>query len=131
MLHRDISRERLASMLGISVQAVGQVVTGKTKSFSALNHSLTCRLLQCDDVWLASGKGPSPKDSDALRTTTGATGRRTPQLSAADHVIGLGMYLRSLTGYRRTSVSAVLHQMIDAPETADAAAAEVARIPPG
>ena len=28
-----------------------------------MNHALTCRLLQCDDVWLASGKAPAKPDA--------------------------------------------------------------------
>jgi transcriptional regulator with XRE-family HTH domain len=65
-IEQELSRERpnrekktragLAKALGISVQAVGQVILGKTKAFTAANNSAAAAYLECDESWLATGK---------------------------------------------------------------------------
>lgn len=70
---RAHSRDRadLARELGISVQAVGQVINGSTKMLDALNHVRTCRFLGIDMMWLASGEGsmdgPSRTDREIMK----------------------------------------------------------------
>jgi phage repressor protein C with HTH and peptisase S24 domain len=51
------ARQWLADQLDISVQAVGQVITGKTKALTAENHEKAVRALGCSGLWLATGQG--------------------------------------------------------------------------
>lgn len=53
-------RAALAAELGVSVQAVGQVVTGGrsgTQTFTASNNVKAARFLNVDPHWLATGEG--------------------------------------------------------------------------
>lgn len=53
-------RAALASELGISVQAVGQVITGGrsgTQTFTASNNVKAAKFLRVDPHWLATGEG--------------------------------------------------------------------------
>lgn len=53
------TRRELAEHLGISEQAVGQVINGQTISLSAENAARAARLLECSAYWLATGEeGP-------------------------------------------------------------------------
>lgn len=52
-----VSRKSLAGKLGISAQAVGMVINGKSGAFSAENHSLAASYLGYEALWLATGKG--------------------------------------------------------------------------
>lgn len=52
-----VDRARLAKELGISVQAVGQVLTGKTKALMADKSARAARFLKVDHYWLATGEG--------------------------------------------------------------------------
>ena len=51
------ARQWLADQLEISVQAVGQVITGKTKALTAENHERAVQALGCSGLWLATGQG--------------------------------------------------------------------------
>jgi transcriptional regulator with XRE-family HTH domain len=54
-------RAALAAELQVSVQAVGQVITGGrsgTQTFTAENNSKAARFLRIDPHWLATGDGP-------------------------------------------------------------------------
>lgn len=53
----DKSQRELAEELGISVQAVGQVIAGKTKAMTAENTARAARFLRVDHLWLATGEG--------------------------------------------------------------------------
>lgn len=50
-------RQQLADALGISVQAVSQVLLGKTKAMTAENCARAARLTGVDTFWLATGSG--------------------------------------------------------------------------
>ena len=50
-------RQELADDLGISVQAVSQVLLGKTKALTAENSSRAAKFLGVDSFWLATGSG--------------------------------------------------------------------------
>ncbi len=50
-------RAKLARALGISVQAIGAVINGKSKSLSAENCSRAARYLGVNTDWLAAGFG--------------------------------------------------------------------------
>jgi transcriptional regulator with XRE-family HTH domain len=54
---RKDARKILAEALGISVQAVGQVLTGKSNAFSAEISARAARFLRVDHFWLATGEG--------------------------------------------------------------------------
>lgn len=57
----DTSQRELAAELGISVQAVGQVISGKTKAMTAENTAKAARFLKISPLWLATGEGqPRP-----------------------------------------------------------------------
>lgn len=51
------ARQWLADQLEISVQAVGQVIAGKTKALTAENHEKAVQALGCAGLWLATGQG--------------------------------------------------------------------------
>ena len=50
-------RLELADAIGVSVQAVGQVIAGKTKALTAENTARAARFLDVDAFWLATGEG--------------------------------------------------------------------------
>lgn len=56
------SRKALAAGLDISVQAIGDVINGKTKAFTAENNAKAARELRVDAHWLATGQG-EPRSS--------------------------------------------------------------------
>ena len=51
------SRGELARHLGVSSQAIGQVISGATKSLTAENSTRAARILRVDHHWLATGEG--------------------------------------------------------------------------
>lgn len=50
-----VDRKTLAKKLSITVQALGQVLGGKTKALDALHHTRAALFLHCDPLWLAAG----------------------------------------------------------------------------
>lgn len=50
-------RQQLADALGISIQAVSQILLGKTKAMTAENCVRAARLTGVDSFWLATGSG--------------------------------------------------------------------------
>lgn len=50
-------RQELADGIGISVQAIGQVIAGKTKALTAENSALAAQFLGVNSHWLATGIG--------------------------------------------------------------------------
>lgn len=50
-------RAELGAALQISVQAIGQVIAGKTKALTAENSARAARFLNVDHYWLATGEG--------------------------------------------------------------------------
>lgn len=65
---RNAKKERkdLARALDISVQAVAQVIAGKTKALTADNSARAARFLAVDGFWLATGEGHlQPNDQAA------------------------------------------------------------------
>jgi len=67
----DESRDGLASALGISVQAISQVVTGASKAMSAENTVNAARHLSVSAIWLATGQG-EPRGTDRPDDSPGA-----------------------------------------------------------
>lgn len=70
-LPKDEARAKVAKALGISVQAVGQVLTStsETKALTAQNNARAARFLKVDPHWLATGEGvprPDTPSAEAL-----------------------------------------------------------------
>ncbi|APB99048.1 hypothetical protein A4F89_06750 [Polynucleobacter asymbioticus] len=53
----NVSRKDLAAKLGISVQAIGMVISGQSKALTAENNAMAADCLGCKSLWLATGKG--------------------------------------------------------------------------
>lgn len=51
------SRKALAIGIGVSEQAIGQVIRGDTVAFSAENSAKAAHFLRVDHFWLATGDG--------------------------------------------------------------------------
>lgn len=57
MFEAKVSRKDLAANLGISVQAIGMIITGQSKAFTAENTAKAAEFLGCSSKWLATGAG--------------------------------------------------------------------------
>lgn len=57
MDEKTVSRSTLAGFLGMSVQGVGMVITGKVAALSTENHSRAADYLHVNHLWLATGEG--------------------------------------------------------------------------
>lgn len=67
-------RKELCAAIGITLQALGQVISGKTKALTAENSARAARFLQVDHFWLATGEGsPRGANSDDLFRVLGVT----------------------------------------------------------
>jgi len=51
------SRKELCSAVGVTLQALGQVLSGKTKALTSENSAKAARFLRVDHYWLATGEG--------------------------------------------------------------------------
>lgn len=57
----EADRNGLAKAVGVSVQAIGMVLGGKSNAFAAENHARAAQFLSVDHFWLATGEGePRP-----------------------------------------------------------------------
>lgn len=54
---KECSRADLAAALGVSVQAIGLVLSGDTRALTAENAAKAARFLGVDYYWLATGEG--------------------------------------------------------------------------
>ena len=64
------SRKELAAAIGRTVQAIGDVINGKTKAFTAENNARAAAFLNVNPDWLATGDGPiegAPKPQEVWR----------------------------------------------------------------
>ena len=57
MALRSVAPKQLADTLGVSVQAVGQVLSGSTRALTAANTVRAARFLGVSVYWLATGEG--------------------------------------------------------------------------
>jgi SOS-response transcriptional repressor LexA len=55
--YRERDRKWLSLQIGVSVQAIGQVIQGKTNALTASNHDRTATVLDVSPIWLSSGIG--------------------------------------------------------------------------
>lgn len=51
------TRGDLARVIGITEQAIGQVINGSTDKLKARHSAIAARFLKCDHYWLATGEG--------------------------------------------------------------------------
>jgi phage repressor protein C with HTH and peptisase S24 domain len=78
------SRAGLAGAMGISVQAVGDVLNGKTKALSAKNNFAAAHALRVDAGWLATGEGKMrPEEPEPEHAGTMLRVRRVPVVGTA------------------------------------------------
>ncbi|MNK33417.1 hypothetical protein D3C87_518980 [compost metagenome] len=75
-------RQELATAISVSVQAIGQVIAGKTKALTAENSAMAARFLNVDSYWLATGEG-SPQYSAAAQGSPWPFASITPEQWAA------------------------------------------------
>lgn len=81
MQHAGASRKELADELGISVQAIGDVIKGKTKSLTAENAVVAAKFLKVNPMWLAANQG-AMFDDVYINTAPAEIGsRRIPLIS--------------------------------------------------
>lgn len=66
MTLRDADRKAVAKALRCSVQAVGDVLNGKTRAFTAANNAKAADFLRVSPKWLATGQGSAT--DEALQT---------------------------------------------------------------
>lgn len=69
MAHAGVSTQTLSEKMGISYQAVRQVVRGRNKALSAPNSSKAAEILGVSGTWLATGRGdmvPLTGSADAM-----------------------------------------------------------------
>lgn len=76
-----VDRAKLATAIGVSVQAVGQVIKGVTKALTADNSARAARFLRVDHFWLATGEG-EPRPPGLTEEAT-SFARRYDKLSEA------------------------------------------------
>ena len=75
---REKGRKWLSDEIGISVQAIGQLIRGETHSLTALNHDKTVAALNVSAIWLSSGIG---KMIDQPADKTGIHGNQASEIS--------------------------------------------------
>ena len=61
--HSGKGRKALAEAIGRSVQAVGDVINGKSKAFTAENNAKAAEFLKVNSFWLATGDGSMVSDT--------------------------------------------------------------------
>lgn len=82
------TRKEVAEALGISVQALGLVLRGKTKSLTAENNARAADYLGVDPTWLATGEGDMLPTNEANIASEPGPLRLVPLLSQ----VNAGMY---------------------------------------
>lgn len=65
---KNATRKDLATALGVSVQAVGDVLRGKSGAFTAENNAKAARHLGVNPNWLATGNGQMQSPIDETTT---------------------------------------------------------------
>lgn len=105
-------RQWLADQIDISVQAVGQVIKGKTKALTAENHEKAVMALGCSGLWLATGQGEmaAPHNPASVQQP-----ERPPALAQALKVVAT--HLNQLAGDRREFVAQHLQTLARAPDS--------------
>ena len=96
MVEAKVSRKDLAAKLGISVQAIGMVISGQSKAFTAENNAKAAEFLGCRSMWLATGAGDiHPMDNVVIESSRDEI--TIPQFNASG-AMGNGLVLRDQSG---------------------------------
>lgn len=82
-------RQQLADGINISVQAIGQVIAGKTKALTAENSAKAARYLGVDGFWLATGIGKPQPVTEALQHVGLVAEPHIDQHATTDEIIEL------------------------------------------
>lgn len=87
----EVEREDLADAMNITVQAISQVIVGRTKALTAENSAKAAKFLNVDHYWLATGigsprpaKNPPPVAQDEIERIARSTG-----VAVVDQIIEL------------------------------------------
>ena len=105
-------RAWLAKQIGISVQALSQLILGKTRSLTAENHEVAAAVLGCSGSWLATGHGEmTPQANPALHlASSGATPATLGQTLQS-----LSSYFDQMDASTRSIAVSLLGQLADNP----------------
>jgi len=68
------SRKDLCRAIGVTLQALGQVLSGKTKALTSENSAKAARFLRVDHYWLATGEGQMIDQARGYALPEGADG---------------------------------------------------------
>lgn len=98
------TRRGAASAMGITVQAVGAIANGKSKSANAENNAKAATYFGCDPNWLATGRGePHWRDESAP----------APHPVVIDPSAGSGSFLRAGEEHVRATLGdEAIHQLL-------------------
>ena len=98
------TRKGAADAMGISVQAVGAIANGKSKSATAENNAKAAAYFGCDANWLATGRGePQWHDESSA----------APRPSVIDPAAGSGHFLRAGEEHVRATLGdEAIHQLL-------------------
>lgn len=111
------SRKELAAALGISVQAVGDVIRGNTISFTAENNAKAALFLKVSPNKLAGiEKEPRILFDNAPYGATNPLNFQEPTISEA--LRKLGMVIADSDELTRAQIKPILDQLFRAPEQA-------------
>lgn len=116
------TRTGLALSMGVSGQAVGQLLNGQSKSATAVNNALAASYLECDPDWLATGRGAPHWGVSGHFSTAGeppATYKiaSTPDIKEA--VLALGQLLSRIDELNRAAIAPLLVELAKRPEEAE------------
>lgn len=117
-----MTRKTLATHLGVSSAAVGQVLSGSTKMFDAVNHTKACIALKVSPLWLATGEG------DMLLTDGASTGHTMSTFEGAVDL--LSQALNAMDDDQRDRVEQRMRTFCQAPDSTRARDALVAELLP-
>lgn len=105
----DKDRNFLAAQMDVSVQSIGQVITGQTKAHTAENCALAAKALNVDFFWLATGKGEPRAAQPLLREERDAL-----SLEAVKHAAAFDKLTESQKRTWRTLLMTVRSAVTDA-----------------
>ena len=111
----QVGRVLLANKLGVSPQAISQVLNGSTKMFDASNHSKACEALGCRPVWLAMGTGPMQDHRHQLASASTLAEPPAAYLTLGQLVERLGAMLAEQDEIVRTPAATLLAELARRP----------------
>jgi len=132
-------RAWLAAQLGVTVQALSQVIIGKTKALTAENHELAVQALGCSGIWLATGKGemlqsgvipPEYKQNQPLASVQQTQAAINGVASLDVTLNNLSAYLAQVEPGRRESVATLMASLVRTPDDDGLRAALTALLTP-